>query len=95
MNADESSHSVLSSNRQRSLSNDHRQHQRDIRSFCSGGSASDHSSSSRFEGDRFINFRGNDDVDMHQEFVTKQELFKIDHELVEEQRLKQYLVGDH
>lgn len=32
---------------------------------------------------------------MHQEFVTKQELFKIDHELVEEQRLKQYLVGDH
>lgn len=25
-----------------------------------------------FEGDRFINFRGNDDVEMHEEFETKQ-----------------------
>lgn len=74
-NRDDCSHSVLSSSRQRSLSNDYRRKD-NFRSFCS---ASDHSGSSKFEGDRFINFRGNDDIDMHQEFQTKHELFKIDH----------------
>lgn len=88
---DECGHSVLSSSRQRSLSNDHR-HRKNAGSFCS---ASDYSNSSKFEGDRFINFRGNDDIDMQQEFETKQELFKIDHKLEEEQRIKNYLVGDH
>lgn len=48
-----------------------------------------------FEGDRFINFRGNDDVEMHEEFETKQQLFTIDHELEEENRKRNQLIQDH
>jgi|TARA_B110000285_G_C15120077_1_gene616559 hypothetical protein len=48
-----------------------------------------------FEGDRFINYRGNDDVEMHEEFETKKQLFTVDHEQEEENRKRNQLIQNH
>lgn len=54
-------------NRNRSLSDENRRKQ--CNAFPFGGYSNDNAAF--FEGDRFINYRGTEDVEMHEEFETK------------------------